>query len=271
MLKVCGARILFDHYAKKCGAGSLPALHFQIKSMSKGDYGQMKKILAFFLIFSLFLTGCSSSTSVDQPSEDSNFFESFTVKDSGSTAPSAPSSPSPDIFVPDNSEFEEETVGPNQKQIVAFGESVEDIKLDWQVLDVSISKTLTGFDTEDVWQLPILEFENGKLLGNESFLYITFRIKNVHTTEISRNFHNHRVVALLDSKIEREYEMQAFDKKLYSDGHSDHKYNFQPGEEIETTMLFIIDDEDCNLSNLYYALIGSVNPPPVTTKYMALE
>ena len=101
----------------------------------------MKKILAFFLIFSLFLTGCSSNASVDQPSEDSNFFESFTVKNSDSAAPSAPSSPSPDISVPDDSEFEEETVGPNQKQIVAFGESVEDIKLDWQVLEVSISKT----------------------------------------------------------------------------------------------------------------------------------
>ena len=86
----------------------------------------MKKILAFFLIFSLFLTGCSSNASVDQPSEDSNFFESFTVKDSDSSAPSAPPSLSPDISVPDDSEFEEELVGPNQKQIVAFGDSVKE-------------------------------------------------------------------------------------------------------------------------------------------------
>lgn len=190
MLKVCGARILFDHYAKKCGAGSLPALHFQIKSMLKGDYGQMKKILAFFLIFSLFLTGCSSNASVDQPSEDSNFFESFTVKDSDSSAPSAPPSLSPDISVPDDSEFEEELVGPNQKQIVAFGDSVKEVKLEWQILDVNISKTLTGFDTEDVWQMPSLEFEDGELLGNESFLYITFRIKNVRTISINENFHS---------------------------------------------------------------------------------
>ena len=270
MLKVCGARILFDHHAKKCGAGSLPALHFQIKSMLKGDYGQMKKILAFFLIFSLFLTGCSSNASVDQPSEDSNFFESFTVKDSDSSAPSAPPSLSPDISVPDDSEFEEELVGPNQKQIVAFGDSVKEVKLEWQILDVNISKTLTGFDTEDVWQMPSLEFEDGELLGNESFLYITFRIKNVRTISINENFHSKRVVILSnDLSIENLYEMQAFDKKMF-DGHGGSQYEFQPEEEIETTMLFVIDDEDCNLSNLYYALID-VYPPKLTTKYMALE
>lgn len=54
------------------------------------------------------------------------------------------------------------------------------------------------------------------------------------------------------------------------DGHGGSQYEFQPEEEIETTMLFVIDDEDCNLSNLYYALID-VYPPKLTTKYMALE
>lgn len=219
----------------------------------------------------LVLTGCSGAQAEkksESAGESSSFADSFLVDES-----EVPSSKE-DVPKPEDLEtmLGEQFGGISGRQIVPMGETAEEFQFEWQVLDAWKSKTLEGFNPDDVWHLEGLDFDGENIHDDESFFYIKIRIKNTHTLTLTINFHNFMLAAFKDDfkEILTYYEFQTFDRKAFTGPHDGAKYSFEPGEEIETTLLYMIEDE-YDEEEFYLSLTEIYSLPTLKTTCLALS